>query len=48
MRTLTRQLSDAALPTLGRFIKQTKTARIFRRAQTVREVITGQRLQSLW
>lgn len=36
MQTLKLQFSDAALPTLESFIKQTKTVRLFRRAQAVR------------
>jgi hypothetical protein len=48
MQTLKLQFSDAALPTLESFIKHTRTARIFRRAQAVPEVVTGQRLQSVW
>ena len=36
---------DDALPTLDTFIKQTKEARVFRRAQAVRNVVQGQRLQ---
>jgi len=47
MRTLTLQFSDDALPTLKTFLKQTKEARVFRRAQAVREVVTGQRLQTV-
>jgi transposase len=40
-------LPDEALPTLETFLKQTKEARVFRRAQAVREVVTGHRLQTV-
>jgi len=46
MRTLKLHFSDDALPTLDTFLKQTKEARVFRRAQAVREVVKGQRLQT--
>jgi hypothetical protein len=39
--------SDQALPTLDTFLKQTKEARIFRRAQAVRAVVQGHRLQTV-
>jgi transposase len=45
MRTLKLHFSDQALPTLDTCLKQTKEARLFRRAQAVREVVQGQRLQ---
>jgi hypothetical protein len=45
MRTLKRHFPDDALPTLDTFLKQTKEARVFRRAQAVRHVVKGQRLQ---
>ena len=45
MRTLKLRFPDGALPTLDTFLKQTKEARVFRRAQAVREVVKGQRLQ---
>jgi transposase len=45
MRTLRLHFPDDALPTLDTFLKQTKEARIFRRAQAVRDVVKGQRLQ---
>jgi hypothetical protein len=48
MRSLKLQFSDAALPTLECSIKQTKSARFFRRAQAVRNVVTGQHLQGIW
>ena len=47
MRTLKLHFPDDALPTLENFLKQTKEARIFRRAQAVREVVQGHRLQTV-
>jgi len=47
MRTLKRHFPDNALPTLDTFLKQTKEARVFRRAQAVREVVKGHRLQTV-
>src|SRR5262247_2881299 len=47
MRPLTLHFPDDALPTLDTFIKQTKEARVFRRAQAVRHVVKGQRLQTV-
>ena len=47
MRTLKLHFSDGALPTLDTFLKQAKEARVFRRAQAVREVVKGQRLQTV-
>src|SRR5919205_1736272 len=47
MRTLKLRFPDEALPTLETFLKQTKEARVFRRAQAVREVVKGQRLQTV-
>jgi putative transposase len=47
MRTLKLHFSDEALPTLDRYRKQTKEARVFRRVQAVREVVNGQRLQTV-
>jgi transposase len=47
MRTLTLHFPDDALPTLDTFLKQTKEARVFRRAQAVRQVVQGQRLQTV-
>src|SRR5882724_4149981 len=47
MRTLKLHFPKDALPTLDTFVKQTKEARLFRRAQAVREVIKGQRLQTV-
>jgi transposase len=47
MRTLKVHFADDALPTLNTFLKQTKEARVFRRAQAVRDVVKGQRLQTV-
>jgi transposase len=47
MRTLKLHFPYDALPTLDTFIKQTKEARVFRRAQAVRHVVKGQRLQTV-
>ena len=47
MRTLKLHFPDDALPTLDTFLKQTKEARVFRRAQAVRQVMKGQRLQTV-
>jgi transposase len=47
MRTLKLHFPDDALPTLDTFLKQTKAARVFRRAQGVRNVVKGQRLQTV-
>jgi putative transposase len=47
MRTLKLHFPSDALPTLDTFIKQTKEARVFRRAQAVRNVVQGQRLQTV-
>jgi transposase len=47
MRTLTLHFPDDALPTLETFLKQTKEARVFRRAQAVRDVVKGQRLHTV-
>src|SRR5918911_3124112 len=47
MRTLKLHFPDDALPTLDTFLKQTKKARVFRRAQAVRNVVKGQRLQTV-
>jgi len=44
MRTLTLHFPDDALSTLDTFLKQTKEARVFRRAQAVRDVVQGHRL----
>jgi transposase len=47
MRTLKLHFPDDALPTLDTFLQQTKKVRIFRRAQAVRAVVKGQRLQTV-
>jgi transposase len=47
MRTLKLHFPDDALSTLDTFVKQTKEARVFRRAQAVRNVVQGQRLQTV-
>jgi transposase len=47
MRTLKLHFPDDALPPLETFLKQTKKARVFRRAQAVRDVVTGHRLQTV-
>ena len=47
MRTLKLHFPEDALPTLDTFLKQTKEARVFRRAQAVRDVVKGQRLQTV-
>ena len=46
-RTLKLHFPDDTLPTLDSFLKQTKEARVFRRAQAVRHVVQGQRLQTV-
>src|SRR2546428_3744544 len=47
MRTLQLHFSDDALPTLDTVLQQTKEARVFRRAQAVRDVVKGKRLQTV-
>jgi transposase len=47
MRTLKLHFPDDALPTLETCLKETKKARVFRRAQAVRDVVTGHRLQTV-
>ena len=47
MRTLQLHFPDDALPTLDIFLTQAKEARVFRRAQAVRDVVRGQRLQTV-
>ena len=47
MRTLQLHFPDAALSTFDTVLKQTKEARVFRRAQAVREVVKGIRLQTV-
>ena len=47
MRTLKLQFANNALSTLDTFIKESKEARVFRRAQAVREVVKGARMQQV-
>src|SRR5215510_9697601 len=47
MRTLKLHFPEDALPTLDTFLKQAKAARVFRRAQAVRDVVKGHRLQNV-
>src|SRR6266446_10413006 len=47
MRTLKLHVPNDALPTLDTFVKQTRETRVFRRAQAVREVVKGHRLQTV-
>jgi transposase len=47
MRTLKLHFPNDTLSTLDTFLKQTTEARVFRRAQAVREVVKGQRLQTV-
>ena len=47
MRTLKLHFPYDALPTLDTFLKKTKEARVFRRVQAVRDVVKGQRLQTV-
>src|SRR5262245_4505184 len=47
MRTFRLHFPDDALPTLDTFLKLTKEVCIFRRAQAVREVIQGRRMQNV-
>lgn len=47
MRTLKLHFPDDALPTLDTFLKQTKEARVFRRAQAVRDVVKGRRIPNV-
>ena len=47
MRTLTLHFPDDALPPFDTFAKQTREARVCRRAQAVREVVKGQRLHTV-
>src|SRR5262249_8736548 len=46
MRTLKLHFPDDALPTLDTFLKQTKEARVSRRAQTVPDVVKDRHLQT--
>jgi transposase len=47
MRPLKLHCPDDALPTLDTCLKKPKEARVFRRAQAVRDVVPGQRLQTV-
>jgi transposase len=47
MRTLKLHFSEDALPTIDTFLKRAKEARVFRRAQAVRDVVQGQSLQTV-
>ena len=47
MRTLKLHFPEDALPPLDTFVKQAQAARVFRRAQAVRDVVKGQRLQTV-
>jgi hypothetical protein len=47
MQTLTLHFPDDALPPFDTFVKQTREARVCRRAQAVREVVKGQRLHTV-
>ena len=47
MRPLSSHFAQDALSTLDTFIKQTKKARVFRRAQAVRAVIAGQTVKTV-
>jgi transposase len=47
MRPLKSHFRDDALITLETVLKQTRVARVFRRAQAVREVVTGQHINTV-
>ena len=47
MRPLKSHFRDDALTTLETVLKQTKEARVFRRAQAVREVVAGQHVNAV-
>ena len=47
MRPLKSHLHDDALTTLDTVLKQTKEARVFRRAQAVREVVAGHHVHTV-
>jgi putative transposase len=47
MRPLKSHFPDQALPTLETVLKQTTEARVFRRAQAVREVVAGQHINAV-
>jgi len=47
MRPLTSHFPDPAMTTLDTLLKQTKEARVFRRAQAVREVVAGHHINAV-
>jgi transposase len=47
MRPLKSHFPDQALTTLDTLLKQTKAARVFRRAQAVREVVAGHHINAV-
>jgi transposase len=47
MRPLSSHFAHDALPTLDAFMKQIKKARVFRRAQAVREVVDGHTVKAV-
>ena len=47
MRPLKSHFPDQALTTLDTLLKQTKEARVFRRAQAVREVVAGYHIDAV-
>jgi hypothetical protein len=47
MRPLNSHFPDHAMTTLETVLKQTKEARVFRRAQAVREVVAGQHVNAV-
>src|ERR1700741_4268765 len=47
MRPLKSHFRDDALPTLESMLNQTKEARVFRRAQAVREVVAGHHINAV-
>ena len=47
MRPLSSHFSHDALPALDTFLKHSKEARVFRRAQAVREVVAGQTIKAV-
>src|SRR5262245_64091131 len=47
MRPLKSHFSDHALTTLDTLLKQTKEARVFRRARAVREVVAGHHINAV-
>ena len=47
MRPLSSHFAHDALPTLDTLLKHSKEARVFRRAQAVREVVAGQTIQAI-